>query len=148
MVSFTGEQAASIAAIEQLVTIWADVLDQDNGLDKTRGVGFLTDDCRYNVAGKWREGRDEIVAFYADRRAGLGDGLPVIRHTVSNFRILFTGKDSAKMNFLLLYFADNAGGNPADPLAVADCRMEFRCDAAGDWLISRFDSEQVIKRHG
>ena len=148
MVSYTGEQAASIAAIEQLVTIWADVLDQDNGLDKTRGVGFLADDCRYNVAGKWREGRDEIVEFYATRRAGLGAGLPVIRHTVSNFRISFNGADSAKMNFLLLYFADNAGGNPADPLAVADCRMEFRRDPQGDWLISQFDSEQVIKRHG
>lgn len=148
MVSYTSEQAAAIAAIEQLVTTWADVLDQDNGLDKTRGAGFLSDDCRYNVGGKWREGRDEIVKFYADRRAGLGSGLPVIRHTVSNFRIRFTAVDSATMNFLLLYFADNAGGNPADPLAVADCRMEFRRDASGDWLISMFDSEQVIKRHG
>lgn len=148
MVKFTSEQAAAIAAIEQLVTIWADVLDQDNGLDKTQGIGFLSDDCQYNVAGEWRKGRAEIVKFYATRRAGLDpNALPVIRHTVSNFRIQFTGADSAKCNFLLLYFADNAGGNPADPLAVADCRMEFRADASGDWLISRFDSEQCIKRY-
>ncbi len=149
MVKFTSDEVASIAAIEQLVTTWADVLDQDNGLDLTRGAGFLADDCRYNVAGEWREGRDAIVNFYATRRAGLDPNvLPVIRHTVSNFRISFTGADSAKMNFLLLYFADNAGGNPADPLAVADCRMEFRRDADGDWLITRFDSEQAIKRYG
>ena len=149
MVSFTSEQAAAIAAIEQLATMWADVLDQDNGLDLTRGEGFLADDCRYNVGGAWREGREEIVQFYATRRAGLDpNALPVIRHTISNFRIRFTSAGSAKMNVLLLYFADNAGGNPADLLAVADCRMEFRRDATGDWLITQFDSEQVIKRHG
>src|SRR3954468_6607468 len=91
MVKFTSEQAAAIAAIEQLVTTWADVLDQDNGLDKTQGIGFLSDDCQYNVAGEWRKGRAEIVKFYAPRRAGLDpNAMPVIRHTVSNFRIGFT----------------------------------------------------------
>jgi hypothetical protein len=148
MVSYTGEQAAAIAAIQQLAAMWADELDQHNGLDISGAAHLLTEDCRYNVAGQWREGRAATVEFYAGRRAGLGANLPVIRHTISNFRIQLAGADGAKMNFLLLFFADNAGGNPADPLAVADCRMEFRRDAAGDWLISMFDSEQVIKRNG
>ena len=34
----------------------------------------------------------------------------------------------------------------ADPLAVADVRMECRRDAAGDWKISLFDSGQIFRK--
>lgn len=147
LVRFTTEQIPAITAIQQLAAVWADELDRHNGLDISGGIGLLTDDCRYNVGGAWREGRAEAIAFYAGRRAGLDPAnLPVMRHVISNFRIAFTDETSARMTFLLLFFANNAGGNAADPLAVADCRMEFRRDADGDWLISLFDSHQSLRR--
>ena len=150
MARFSSEQAAARAAIEQVINEWGDELDINDGL-KMREAAVLTDEVEYFVGGEWRSGIDAVCAFYAERRARLqaGDGAPVMRHIISNFRIAFTGEASADVGFLLLFFA-KVGEPPfadyCDPLAVADVRMSVRADADGDWRISRFDSGQIFRR--
>lgn len=154
MAKFTPEQATAIAAITQVINEWGDELDTHDGL-KMREAAVLTDDCEYFVGGEWKHGIDAVCAFYDERRARLnaGDGAPVMRHIISNFRVTFTGDsgapEQADVGFLLLFFA-KVGDPPftdyCDPLAVADVRMAVRADAAGDWRISRFDSGQIFRR--
>lgn len=150
MAKFTPAQATAIAAISQVINEWGDELDINDGL-KMREAAVLADDCEYFVGGEWRTGIDAVCAFYVERRARLeaGDGAPVMRHIISNYRVTFTGDTSADVGFLLLFFA-KAGTPPftdyCDPLAVADVRMSVRADAAGDWRITRFDSGQIFRR--
>jgi hypothetical protein len=145
---FTPEQAASIAAIKQVIYEWGDELDTNSGLKMTQS-DILTKDVRYNVAGAWREGLEATQAFYNARREQLGDSAPVMRHLLTNLRIKFTGEDTAEVTYQLLFFM--AVGTPpfvgkADPLAVADVRMETRREADGHWRISLFDSGQIFQR--
>lgn len=150
MAKFTPEQAASIAAIKQVIYEWGDELDLNNGLKMTE-ADILTKDVRYNVGGEWREGLEATQAFY-DNRWGKLKGTPdslTMRHLLTNLRIKFTGEDSAEVTYQLLFFA--ATGTPpfvgkADPLAVADVRMETRREADGHWRISLFDSGQIFQR--
>lgn len=150
MAKFTPEQAASIAAIKQVIYEWGDELDVNSGLKMTAS-DVLTQDVRYNVGGEWREGLAAAQAFYDARwdRLEAAGGAPVMRHLLTNLRIKFTGEDSAAVTFQLLFFA--ATGEPpfvgkADPLAVADVRMETRREADGHWRISLFDSGQIFQR--
>lgn len=148
MAKFTPEQAASIAAIKQVIYEWGDELDMNSGVKMTE-IDILTKDVRYNVAGQWREGIEATQAFYDGRSKKLGDKAPVMRHLLTNLRIKFTGEDSAEVTYQLLFFA--ATGEPpfigkADPLAVADVRMETRREADGHWRISLFDSGQIFQR--
>jgi len=150
MARFTTEQAAAAAAIQQVINEWGNELDQNDGL-KMIEAGVLTEDCRYFVGGAWRESRAEAAQFYRERKPRLEaqGGAPVMRHVNSNFRISFVDESNAKVGFLLVYFA--AIGTPpftnyCDPLAVADVRMECRCDQDGEWRISLFESGQIYRR--
>jgi len=147
---FTPEQAAAVLAIKQAIYEWGDELDMHNGESMTQR-GCLTDDVRYFVGGEWRNGISEVQAFYngriaAQREAG---AVMVMRHIISSLRIAFTSEKEATVGFLLVFFA-KAGDPPfagyCDPLAVADVKMEARCDADGDWRISMFDSGQIFMR--
>ena len=113
---FTVEQAASVAAIQQVINEWGNELDQNDGL-KMNEAGVLTEDCQYNVGGAWRKSRAEAARFYAERKPRLEaqGGAPVMRHINSNFRIAFVDADRAEVGFMLLYFA--AVGTP--PINVA-----------------------------
>lgn len=148
MASFTLEQAAARAAIEQVINEWSDELDQNNGL-RMAEADVLTQDVRYNVGGQWREGLQEVAGFYGGRREQLGSSAPVMRHIISNFRTKFTSETEAEVGYLLLFFA-KAGTPPftdyCDPLAVADVRMHVRRDGDGQWRISMFDSGQIFRR--
>ena len=150
MASFTVEQAASIAAIQQVINEWSNELDKNDGLQMNE-VDVLTEDCRYFVGGEWREGRAATADFYIERKGRLEGqgGAPVMRHIISNFRIAFDGDAKAKVEYLLLFFA-KVGTPPftdyCDPLAVADVRMECRREADGEWRISLFDSGQIFRR--
>lgn len=150
MAKFSAEQAAAVAAIQQVINEWGDELDQNSGL-KISEAGVLTDDVQYFVGGEWRDGIAATARFYQDRwdRLQAAGGAPVMRHIHGNYRIRFTAEDHATVGFLLLFFA-KVGTPPfvgyCDPLAVADVRMECRRDASGDWKISRFDSGQIFQR--
>jgi hypothetical protein len=147
---FSTEQAAAVAAIQQVINEWGDELDQNSGL-KIAAAGVLTGDCRYFVGGEWREGIGATAKFYQDRwdRLQAADGAPVMRHLHCNYRIALTAEDQATVGFLLLFFA-KVGDPPfvgyCDPLAVADVQMECRREADGHWRISMFNSGQIFQR--
>lgn len=149
MAKFDAEQTAAIAAIQQVINEWGDELDKNDGL-KMLEADVLAEDCRYFVGGEWREGRAAVARFYKERKERLeaAGGAPVMRHIMSNYRVTFTARDKAEVGFLLLFFA-RVGTPPfdtCDPSAVADVRMECRCEADGHWRISRFDSGQTFRR--
>ncbi len=149
MAKFTVEQAADVAAIQQVINEWGDELDTNDGL-KLIEADVLTGDCRYNVGGTWREGAAEAAKFYAERKTRLAaaGGVPVMRHLMMGYRVRFTGGDKAEVGFQLLFFV--AVGAPpfdtCDPAAVADVRMEVRREADGHWRIGMFDSGQTFRR--
>ena len=150
MAQFTNDQAAAVLAIQQVINEWGDELDTNSGLE-IGSANILTQDCRYFVAGEWRDGLPAVVQFYQDRMARLtaAGGAPVMRHIISNFRVQFTGEGDANVWFLLLFFA-KAGEPPftgyCDPLAVADVRMQCRREGDGQWRICNFDSGQIFQR--
>jgi len=150
MAKFSVEEAAAVAAIQQVINEWGDELDQNSGL-KMAEADVLTQNCRYFVGGEWREGLTATAQFYKDRWARLtaGDGAPVMRHLHCNYRISFTDANQARIGFLLLFFA-KVGDPPfvgyCDPLAVADVKMECRREADGHWRISMFNSGQIFQR--
>jgi hypothetical protein len=147
---FSAEQAAAVAAIQQVINEWGDELDQNSGRKITEAQ-VLTDDVEYFVGGEWRTGVAATAQFYHERwdRLIAAGGAPVMRHLHTNYRVSFLAEDHARVNFLLLFFA-KVGEPPfvgyCDPLAVANVRMECRRDASGDWKISRFDSDQTFQR--
>ena len=150
MASFTAQQTADVLAIQHVINEWGDELDTNDGL-KMIEADVLTEDCRYNVGGAWRAGREETALFYKERKPRLeaAGGAPVMRHIISNYRVYLDGETEAKVAFLLLFFA-KVGTPPftdyCDPLAVADVRMECRREADGKWRISMFDSGQIFRR--
>lgn len=150
MAKFDADQAAAVLAIQQVINEWGDELDVNDGLTITER-DVLTEDCRYNVGGEWRQGRAAAAQFYKERRPRLeaAGGAPVMRHIISNYRVAFTAPDHAEVGFLLLFFA-KVGTPPftdyCDPLAVADVRMECRREADGHWRICLFDSGQIFRR--
>ena len=150
MAKFSAEQAAAVAAIQQVINDWGDELDQNSGLRMTE-ADVLTRDCRYFVGGEWRDGLEATAQFYRERwdRLTAGDGAPVMRHIHSNYRVTFTADDHAQVGFLLVFFA-KVGEPPfigySDPLAVADVRMECRREADGHWRFSLFDSGQIFRK--
>ena len=149
MAKFEVSQVADVLAINQLINEWATELDINNGLEM---ANLLTDDCAYTVRGAPRSGPAEVVAFYTGRKAELAAteaGVPIHRHALSNLRVSFSGADSAKMEFGLIYFTEvvkGLGADVADPFSFADVSMDARRCADGHWRIARFDSAPVFIR--
>ena len=150
MAKFNADQVASVQAIKQAIYEWGDELDLHNGLSmKERDC--LTSDVEYFVGGEWRNGIDEVMAFYKGRieQQKAAGAIMCMRHFITNLKVKFTGDGTAKADFLLLFFA-KPGDPPfmdgCDPLATADVWMECRKDGDGEWRISRFDSTQIFIR--
>jgi len=149
MAKFSTEQAASAAAINQLINDWAYELDVNNGINI---AGMVTEQCDYTVRGVARTSRGEVEKFYAGRLAsfsGTPAGVPTQRHALSNLRVSFNSADDAAITFTLVYYTTagmSSGLGHADPAAVADVRMNVHRGADGDWLISMFDSAQIFVR--
>jgi hypothetical protein len=147
---FDLEQVAAIVVIQQLVHEWAHELDVHNGLQHMGEL--LTEDCRYNVGGTWRENRAEVQQFYKERHArlqGTADGLPFHRHALHNLRTSFRSADQADVEFGLIYFTTAgvaAKQDHADPALVSDVRMQCRRESDGHWRISSFDSTLTFRR--
>lgn len=149
MAKFTTEQALSVVAVQQLIHDWAQELDIHNGQNI---ADLVTEDCSYMGRGTELKGRAAVIKFYKDRLEQLSAtpaGVPIHRHTLSNLRVEFQSADKVSITFTLLYFttAGMASGlNHADPAAVADVRMNCRCDTDGHWRIAKFDSNQTFRR--
>ncbi|MET0239063.1 MAG: nuclear transport factor 2 family protein [Sphingobium sp.] len=148
MPKFDSGNAADVLALHQLVADWCYALDITN----CEGVELLcTDDVEYLVGGVAHRGREAVAKFYAARNERVKnnqrDGVRTQRHSVSNFRVEFTGTDSAKIAFLLVNYSAE-GPAPAlnliGPTIIADSRFECRKDSDGEWAISLFDSKPVF----
>ncbi len=142
------QTAVSIVEVQQLVTEWARELDANGGLTVAR---LLAEDCNYLVGGRPYRGPAAVTKFYTDRgervRLQQKDGVRTQRHTVSNFLVTFDDASHAKVAFMIINYS--AAGKPpilnlVGPTIVADCRMECRREADGQWRIALFDSTPVF----
>jgi hypothetical protein len=62
-------------------------------------------------------------------------------------RIQFPAADHGSAQFMLVNYSGEGKApilNLVGPTIVADCRMEFRRDADGEWRISLFDSTPMF----
>ena len=150
MAKFDLEQAAAVAAMMQLISEWTHEVDT-NGGRRIKQADLLTKDCRCKLSDQWIEGLDEIAKFYKEiyAQAEAGEGMPVIRQLVTNFRVSFSSKTEAKVGFELLLFAKR-GKVPfrdyCEPVEVADVHVDCRREADGHWRISRLDSDRIFRR--
>jgi hypothetical protein len=149
VVKFDTEQAVAFAAVQQLVNSWAHELDMHNGLH----IGDLvTEDCSYAVGGAPAQGRAAVEGFYRDRLARMlaqPEGVPTMRHTLSNLCVSFRTADEVSITFSLIFFSTAgmaSGIATPDPAAVADVRMDCRRGDDEHWRIARFESNQPFRR--
>lgn len=148
MPRFDPETAVAAMEVQQLIVDWGYELDLNNAINIT---DLCTEDCTYFLAGKPHVGHGPIKDFYAARnervRTLQKDGVRTQRHTISNFRTTFEDRDNATVHFLLVNYSKE-GKVPAldlvGPTIVADCRMQCRRGADGEWLISLFDSMPIF----
>lgn len=148
MAKFDPAQAADAVALHQLVADWCYALDIKNC---TEVELLCTEDVEYWVGGKPNHGRAAVAAFYAARNERVAklqrDGVRTQRHSVSNFRIVFTGPDSAKIEFLLVNYSAEGPApalNLVGPTIIADTRFECVRADDGEWMIALFDSTPVF----
>ncbi len=139
-------QVADTLSIQLLINQWAAELDVQNGLT----IGdLLTEDCLYAVRGGQRTSRADVEAFYQTRLTEYPDGPPIHRHAVINQRTTFTGADTARTEFGMIYWTtlnQEKGTRHADPALLAEVTMECRRCVDGHWRIARFDSAPVFIR--
>lgn len=148
MPRFDQETAASAIELHQLIAEWGYDLDINGGLHVAE---LCTGDCNYLVGGIAHRGPAAITQFYAARgervRTQQKDGVRTQRHTITNLRVSFQDKDHAAVSFLLVNYSAEGKApalNLVGPTIVADCRMEFRHEADGEWRIALFDSEPIF----
>jgi hypothetical protein len=148
MPRFDQETAVSAMELHQLIAEWGDELDSNGGLTVTR---LCTEDCTYLIGGNAIRGTAAVQKFYADRgervRTQQKDGVRTQRHVISNLKITFKTNDSAVLHFIIVnYSAEGKApvSNLVGPTIVADCRMECRREADGEWRIALFDSTPVF----
>lgn len=148
MPRFTQAHALSVIEIHQLVVDWGFDLDIHGGMHV---ASLCTPDCHYLVGGTLHQGHAPITAFYQARNDRVAvqqkDGVRTQRHTITNQRVTFSDADHAGATFILVNYS--AEGRPpildlVGPTIVADCRMEFRRDADGEWRIALFDSTPLF----
>lgn len=145
---FTQENALSVISIQQLVADWGYDLDIHGGMNV---AALCTADCHYLVGGVLHQGPEPITKFYTARNERVAtqqkDGIRTQRHTITNHRVTFTDADKAAATFILVNYSGEGKApilNLVGPTIVADCSMEFRRDADGEWRISLFDSTPLF----
>jgi ketosteroid isomerase-like protein len=143
---FNIEQAVAFAAVQELINEWAHDLDIHNGLHV---ADLVTDDCIYGVGETQVHGRAGVEKNYRDRLTRLSatpQGVPTMRHMISNLCLTFRKADEVSITFSLLFFTSASGSTVSDPAAVADVRMDCRKEADEHWRIAKFDSNQPFRR--
>jgi hypothetical protein len=148
MPKFDQETAVAALEIQQLVAEWVAELDFNGGVTMPR---LITGDCEYLVGGVAYRGHAPVLKFYTDRgervRTQQRDGVRTQRHTTSNLRISFPSSDRAEFFFSLVNYSSEGKApalNLVGPTIIADCRMQARLEADGEWRISLFDSTPVF----
>ncbi|CAN7619641.1 nuclear transport factor 2 family protein [Phenylobacterium sp. LjRoot225] len=148
MSKFDQDTAIKAVALHQLIAEWGYELDFNGGLTMPR---LCTEDCRYLVGGTPYLGHAAILKFYSDRgervRTQQKDGVRTQRHTISGLRVSFPAADSAQVIFLLVNYSAEGKApalNLVGPTIIADCQMECRLEADGEWRIALFDSTPVF----
>jgi SnoaL-like protein len=148
MPRFDPQTAAAALELHQLIAEWTNELDANGGLAMGR---LCTEDCVYLVGGVTYRGHAAVEKFYSDRgervRTQQKDGVRTQRHTVTNMRIAFPAPSQAEGQFLLVNYSKEGKAPAMDlvgPTIIADCRMEFRLEADGEWRIALFDSTPVF----
>lgn len=145
---FDQESAVSVANLQQLIAEWGYRLDIHGGANVAE---ICTGDCTYLVGGTTYTGHAAVNAFYAARnervRTQQKDGVRTQRHTISNLRVSFKDADNASATFLLVNYSKEGPAPALDltgPTIIADCQMEFRREADGEWRIALFDSQPIF----
>lgn len=145
---FDHESALAVVALQQLIAEWGYRLDFHGGSDV---ADLCTPDCTYLVGGTTHSGPAAVNAFYAARnervRALQKDGVRTQRHTISNLRVTFSDADNASATFLLVNYSKEGPAPALDltgPTIVADCQMDCRREADGEWRIALFDSQPIF----
>ena len=148
MPRFNQETAVSAIELQQLIVEWGYELDMNGGLNI---AALCTEDCNYLVGGISHRGHAAVKKFYTDRgervRTQQKDGVRTQRHTITNLRVSFQDKDLATVNFILVNYSAEGKApafNLTGPTIIADCRMECRREADGEWRIALFDSEPTF----
>ena len=148
MPRFTQETATAALEVQQLILEWGHELDMNAARDIT---ALCTQDCTYYLAGKPHTGHDAIKAFYAARNDRVSklqkDGIRTQRHAISNLLVEFPEPSKAAVRFTIINYSKE-GKPPAldlvGPTIVADCKMEAKLEADGEWRISMFDSTPIF----
>lgn len=148
MTRFTQQAALSAIEIHQLIADWGHDLDIYGGMHV---ASLCTQDCRYLVGGVLHQGHEPITKFYTARNERVAaqqkDGVRTQRHTITNQRVTFKDADNAAAEFILVNYSGEGKApvlNLTGPTIVADCRMEFRREADGEWRIALFDSTPMF----
>jgi hypothetical protein len=150
MAQFSSDQAAAVAAIQQVINDWGHELDHGGGRTLAE-ADVLAPDCRYLIGGEWRESADAVARYYRERwdRLEATGGAPVIRMVFSNFRTRFVSEDRAEVTLMLQSFA-GVGEPPfighCDASALADVEIECRRDVGSHWRISRYEGRHIFER--
>ena len=112
-----------------LVDYWHEV---DTNWGRDAHLFFTEDGVFRNSVGKAREGRAAIHAFYNSREAR---GPRVVRHVISNLRVLpAVGNEVASHWILQIFAADGVAPLPSEPaILVADVTDVCRREADGRW---------------
>lgn len=148
MRKFTMDQMLTAFQLEQLLYDFAEELDQNGGVNVEQ---FYTEDAEFITPGGTIKTSAGIRGFYENRNAMVKklqkDGQRTGRHTFVNVRCHIHDDDNATLYFTNVNYAGE-GAPPVPglqgPSAIADCRMECRREAGGNWRFSVFAPSQAL----
>jgi SnoaL-like domain len=136
MRKFTQEEAIAAVELQQMVTDYFKVLDEEGG---GAALHFFTPDVDVNIGVIKYSGHEGMKNFYAAGAERLkASGLSRTgRHAFTNFRVVFPEKNRATVTVLNVTWAGPGKPPLVDatlPSIVTDVRLECRREANGQWL--------------
>ena len=134
--------------LEQLLYDFAEELDLREAAQLEK---FYAPEAVFHAGPVKVDGLEAIKGFYRNRNENVKkhqrDGQRTGRHTFLNVRVHIHDADSATLLFTNANYACE-GPAPASgligPSAIADCRMECRRQADGNWLFTEFAPKQAL----
>ena len=146
---FSPEEAVAAVELQHLFSeYWYDI-----EANMARNVGdfwvedgIFTSGMQVNI-----KGRAAIKKFYEEINERIlkeeRGGVRTARHTWTNMRTTFHGKDRASLDMTVVTYS--AGGPPpimgtTSPSIVSDARIEVRRDANGEWHMFEFHANPLF----